>query len=88
MPKMAIARNRLPPIPTAPMASGPRGPTMIVSTMPIVIHPSSARITGTASRLNSERCADMPPNTTVKSGSAGGRRAPAPRRRLAHHLTL
>ena len=34
----------------AAMASGPRRPTMIVSTIPIDIHPSSARMTGPASR--------------------------------------
>ena len=37
------------PMPTAPMASGPIGPTINVSTSPMVIHPSSARTTGTAS---------------------------------------
>ena len=37
------------PVPTAPMAAGPSRRTMMVSTMPIVIHPSSATITGIAS---------------------------------------
>ena len=38
------------PIPTAPIAAGPSGPTMIVSTTPMHIQPSSARITGPATR--------------------------------------
>ncbi len=37
------------PTPTAPIASGPKDPTISVSTIPIVIHPSSARTTGNAS---------------------------------------
>src|SRR5688572_25246449 len=46
------------PMPTAPIASAPRRPTMRTSTMPIVTQPSSARTTGTASAsigLNSPR---------------------------------
>ena len=49
MPKMQIPMNSEDPRPTAPMASGPSGPTIRVSTIPIVIHPSSASTTGTAS---------------------------------------
>jgi hypothetical protein len=47
---MAMAVNTLLPMPAAPMAAGPSGPTMIVSTTPIDIQPTSARITGTAMR--------------------------------------
>jgi len=36
-------------MPTDPIAAGPRGPTMIVSTMPIMTQPTSARTTGPAS---------------------------------------
>jgi len=39
------------PMPTAPIASGPIRPTISVSTIPIVIQPSSAMTTGTA-RVN------------------------------------
>src|SRR5262245_5230331 len=49
MPKTAIAVNTPLPSPAAPIAAGPSGPTMIVSTMPITIQPISARITGPAS---------------------------------------
>ena len=38
------------PTPTAPIASGPSPPTISVSTIPIVIHPSSARTTGRRQR--------------------------------------
>ena len=34
------------PIPVAAIAAGPSGPTMIVSTRPMLIHPTSARMTG------------------------------------------
>ena len=37
------------PTPTAPIAAGPSGPTIIVSTMPMLIQPSSAATTGSAS---------------------------------------
>ena len=46
------------PMPTAPMASGLSRPTINVSTIPIVIQPSSARTTGSAKviiGLNSSR---------------------------------
>ena len=43
------AMNSELPRPTAPIASGPSGPTMSVSTMPMVIQPSSATTTGAAS---------------------------------------
>ena len=36
------------PMPTAPMAAGPSGPTMIVSTMPMLTQPISASTTGPA----------------------------------------
>ncbi len=36
------------PTPTAPIASGLMRPTINASTIPIVIHPISARTTGTA----------------------------------------
>jgi hypothetical protein len=49
MPKMAMAVKTPLPSPVAPMAAGPSGPTIIVSTMPIAIQPISARITGPAS---------------------------------------
>ena len=35
---------------TEPMASGPSGPTINVSTIPMLIHPSSASTTGIATR--------------------------------------
>ncbi len=38
------------PTPTAPIASGLKRPTINVSTIPIVIQPSSAMTTGAASR--------------------------------------
>ena len=50
MPQAASAKNRMPARPTPPMASGPSGPTISVSTMPIAIQPISARITGQARR--------------------------------------
>ncbi len=37
-------------MPTAPMAAGPSGLTIRVSTMPMLIQPSSAVMTGAASR--------------------------------------
>ena len=50
---MPIANTHTPmntelPIPTAPMASAPRRPTISVSTIPIATHPSSAKTTGMA----------------------------------------
>src|SRR5215212_9930851 len=48
MPKMANAMCMALPTPAALIASGPSGPTITVSTTPIVIHPSSARTTGIA----------------------------------------
>ena len=50
MPQAASAKNRMPARPTPPMASGPSGPTISVSTMPIAIQPISARMTGQARR--------------------------------------
>jgi len=43
-----IARNTMLPSPTAPMAAGPSGPTINVSTSPMVVQPISARMTGAA----------------------------------------
>ena len=60
MPKMAKAMCIDAPTPTALMASGPRGPTINVSTTPMAIQPSSAITTGTARRsmgISSERMA-------------------------------
>ena len=37
-------------MPAAPMAAGPSGATMMVSTMPMLIQPSSASTTGSARR--------------------------------------
>src|SRR4051812_45583001 len=48
MPKIAKAMCNELPTPDALIASGPNEPTMIVSTTPIVIQPSSAITTGTA----------------------------------------
>jgi hypothetical protein len=45
---MAICNELL--MPDVAIASGPSGPTMIVSTTPIAIQPSSARMTGIARR--------------------------------------
>ena len=50
MPHAARAKNRMLARPTPPMASGPSGPTISVSTMPIAIQPISARMTGQARR--------------------------------------
>lgn len=50
MPSTAIVKNIVEPVPTAPIAAGPSGPTKIVSTMPIVIQPISEMTTGPASR--------------------------------------
>src|SRR5262245_15855918 len=49
MPKTATAKKIELLIPDAPIAAGPSGPTMIVSTMPMLIQPISARMTGPAS---------------------------------------
>jgi hypothetical protein len=49
MPKTATAKKSELLIPDAPIAAGPSGPTMIVSTMPMLIHPISASMTGPAS---------------------------------------
>ena len=51
MPKTATVKNTMPPSPTAPMASGASQPTMIVSTTPMNIQPSSAMMTGQARRI-------------------------------------
>ena len=48
MPKIANAMCIELPTPAALIASGPSGPTITVSTTPIVIQPSSAITTGTA----------------------------------------
>jgi len=48
MPKIAIEKYRALPRLTAPMASAPSRPTNSVSTIPMAIQPSSARITGPA----------------------------------------
>ncbi len=50
MPKIAKAMCSEVPTPAAAMAAGPNGPTMIVSTTPMNIHPSSASTTGIATR--------------------------------------
>ena len=39
-------------MPVAAIAAGPSGPTMIVSTRPMLIHPTSARMTGPASFIS------------------------------------
>src|SRR5262245_24210500 len=49
MANTAMVKKRLPARPAAPIASGPSRPTITVSTMPIVTHPSSAITTGVAS---------------------------------------
>ena len=49
IPKIAIAMKSELLIPVAPIAAGPSGPTMIVSTIPMLIQPISARTTGPAS---------------------------------------
>ena len=49
-PKIMIAVNTPLPIPVAAIAAGPRRPTMIVSTRPMLIQPISARTTGPARR--------------------------------------
>jgi hypothetical protein len=49
MPKIAIDVKTPLPSPVAPIAAGPSGPTIIVSTMPMPIQPISARTTGPAS---------------------------------------
>ena len=50
MPKMAKAMCSALPMPAAPIAAGPSGATMIVSTIPMLIQPSSASTTGIARR--------------------------------------
>src|SRR5688572_16945852 len=50
MPKMAKAMCIALPTPAALIACGPSGPTMMVSTTPMAIQPSSAITTGTAMR--------------------------------------
>ena len=49
MPKTATAKKSELLIPDTPIAAGPSGPTMMVSTMPMLIQPISARMTGPAS---------------------------------------
>ena len=50
IPKMTIAVKTPLPIPVAAIAAGPKGPTISVSTRPMLIQPISARMTGMASR--------------------------------------
>ena len=49
IPNTASAVNSALPTPTAPIASGPSGPTMAMSTICIAIQPTSATTTGVAS---------------------------------------
>src|SRR5581483_4100255 len=94
MPKIAAAKNRELLIPAAPIAAGPSGPTMIVSTMPMLIQPISARTTGPASRsmgASSRRMFVVRPFRAAKKKprrSLAGARSNAKGRRLllADHL--
>jgi hypothetical protein len=53
----AIGSNAVLPMLTAAMVVGPSDPTMSVSTTPMNIHPSSATMTGHASRTMSRSVA-------------------------------
>ena len=58
----ALLAAGLTAVPVAAMAAGPSGPTMIVSTTPMAIQPSSARMTGMARRRvgrSSQRSTDF-----------------------------
>ncbi len=59
---MPMARKTMLPRPTAPMAAGPSGPTISVSTSPISVHPISARMTGTARAIMGLSSRRMPDN--------------------------
>jgi len=50
IPNTMTAMNIVEPVPTAPIAAGPSGPTMTVSTIPMEIQPISAMTTGMATR--------------------------------------
>ena len=71
--------NRLLPSPTAPVASAPSGPTVIVSTIPIAIQPSSATTTGIASRSIG------PTSVPTRAVAAPGHRNAHPRTPHAIH---
>ncbi len=51
MPSTMNEKNIVDPVPTAPIAAGPSGLTMMVSTMPMVTQPISAITTGIARRI-------------------------------------
>ena len=64
------------PTPAAAIADGPSGPTMMVSTTPIAIQPSSARTTGTAMRsigVSSARIRGMESTGEVRIQSSKSR---------------
>src|SRR5688572_19034079 len=75
MPKIANAMCMALPTPAALIACGPSGPTMMVSTTPMLIQPSSASTTGMASRnigQNSRRMAgNMAGQENFHSSSIG-----------------
>ncbi len=51
-PKIVTPKKMVPPMLTAPIASAPSRPTMIVSTSHIIVQPTSAAMTGPASRTS------------------------------------
>ena len=70
----ATAKNRMLARPTPPIAAGPSGPTISVSTMPIAIQPISARMTGHASRPSGRSSPRRPwpaPPADTSAGAVG-----------------
>ena len=78
IPKMPTARKTMLPSPTAPMAAGPSGPTMSVSTSPMAVQPISARMTGTASVIMGLSSRRMPDNIDGIISQWGLGNAPTP----------
>src|ERR1043166_4460611 len=70
MPNTAIAKNSELLMPETPIAAGPSGPTMIVSTRPMLIQPISARTTGPAS-LSIGRSSRSTPQCRLEGVSGG-----------------
>ena len=71
MPNTASAMYTVLPRPTAPSASGERRPTMMVSTIPMNIHPSSATTTGQARASIGRNSRCRPANMPTGYGIAG-----------------
>ena len=83
MPKTLSARNSALPTPTAPIASGPRRPTMAMSTICIATQPTSAITTGAARATRRPQLVALAAER-IEQGHArdqpGHRETPRPRR--------